>query len=389
MAININFIKSFFLVVFLFFISNLQAEEKVKTGIKFGGLVQYDNIHWIGDSGDDFVSGVFLKEISFFAHAHFSKKVESFIKFDLANFKLKYNIEEAYVKYSTNNLNFKIGQLKTNLGLEECINGKNKLFIENSLLKCNLEENYLGASMDFDFYNFKFFISFLSPELSNIKKKIKNSEYSFSFRCFKKSFETNNLVVHTGMNYGVFNRAEDDTVSLKTASFRDIPSFWPSFGLLMSHPSCLPKYYIVGFEFTGIYKSLNIQSEMRYTNTLWKDFDSELYRSFYIQFAYSLTNEKRHYDFMSGSTFILPSKNKFGSIEVAFRYNYINIRNEGPLLRGVSQADGVKDSYNLGINWFIGDKIRLQLNYSYEKFSYRVYNDRRISAIGLRSQFEF
>ncbi|HIH2762164.1 MAG TPA: porin [Candidatus Azoamicus sp.] len=197
------------------------------------------------------------------------------------------------------------------------------------------------------------------------------------------------MLVHAGFNYSVFNRSDDDIFSLKTSSFKDIPSFWPSFALLMSHPSCLPKYYMLGLEFMSIYKSLSIQSELRYNNALWRDFDSELYSSFYIQLSYFLTGEKRNYDLNSGSTFILQPKNKIGSFEIAFRYNYINITNDGPLLRGVSQADGIKDSYNLGINWFISDKIRLQLNYSYEKFSYRIHSDRRISAIGLRTQLEF
>lgn len=377
----------FFLL--LVFTLNSYSKESVKDGINFGGLIQYDNIHWIGDSGDDFVSGIFIKEISFFINGNFINNIDFLVKFDLSNYKLKNNLAEAYVKYSCETFNFKLGQLIPNLGLEESIINKNKLFIENALLKCNLEENFLGASLDFNLYKYKVFLSVIIPELSDIKKKIKNNEYSLSFRAFKKILDKNNFLIHSGFNYSVFNRGEDDIISLKTSSFKDIPSFWPSFALLMSHPSCLPKYYILGAEFMGAYKSLSIQSEIRYNNALWRDFDSELYSSFYIQLSYFLTHENRHYNFNSGSTFILPSDNKFGSFEIAFRYNYINITNEGPLLRGVSQADGIKDSYNLGINWFIGDKIRLQLNYSYEKFSYRIYSDRRISAIGLRTQFEF
>ncbi|HIH2763091.1 MAG TPA: porin [Candidatus Azoamicus sp.] len=389
MTVNFNLFKKLCVFVLFFFMLNSYSKERMRDSVNFGGLIQYDNIHWIGDKGDDFISGVFIKEISFLIDGHFNDHIDFFIKFDLSNYKLKNNLAEGYIKFSYDLFNFKLGQLIPQLSLEDTIINKNKLFIEKALLKSNLEETFLGASLDFAFLNFRFFISALLPEFFNIKTKIKNNEYSFSFRSLKL-FKIKNLIIHTGFNYNVFNRGEEDNVSLKTSSFKDIPSFWPTFALLRSHPSCLPKYYVIGIEFISIYNSLSIQSEMRYTKPLWRDFDSELYKSFYIQFSYFLTGEKRHYNLTSGSTFILPSDNKFGSFEIAFRYNYINITNEGPLLRGVSQADGIKDSYNLGINWFIGDKIRLQLNYSYEKFSYRIYNgDRRISAIGLRTQFEF
>ncbi|HIH2762466.1 MAG TPA: porin [Candidatus Azoamicus sp. MARI] len=385
----LNLLKNAYFFIALLFAINAYSKDNIKYGVNFGGLIQYDYVHWIGDVNDDFISGLFIKEISFFIDGNFTNNVNFFTKFDLSNYKLKNNLSQAYIKYSHDVFNFKLGQIIPNLSLEDAMNNKHKLFIENALLKCNLEENFLGASIDFNFYNYKVFLSFIIPELSNIKKKIRNKEYSLSFRGFKKMIEKNDLLIHAGFNYSVFNRGEDDILSVTTSSFKDIPSFWPSFALLRSHPSCLPKYYILGLEFMSIYKSLSIQSEIRYNNALWRDFDSELYSSFYIQLSYFLTGEKRNYDLNSGSTFILQPKNKIGSFEIAFRYNYINITNEGPLLRGVSQADGRKDAYNLGINWFISDKIRLQLNYSYEKFSYRIYSDRRISAIGLRTQFEF
>lgn len=389
MTIFSKFLKNLCFLMLLCLMVNSYSKESIKDGTRFGGLIQYDNIHWIGDNGDDFISGIFIKDISFFINGTFTDNIDFFLKFDLTNYKLRNNLAEAYITCLYDIFSFKLGQLMPHLSLEDAMSVKNKLFMENALLKCNLEENFLGASLDFDFNNYKVFLSIFIPEFSDIKKKLKNSEYSLSFRSFKDIFNKNDLLIHSGFNYSVFNRGEDDIISLKTSSFKDIPTFWPSFAMLMSHPSCLPKYYILGFEFMSIYKSLSIQSEIRYTNALWRDFDSELYKSFYIQFSYFLTGEKRNYSFNSGSTFILPSDNKFGSFEIAFRYNYINITNEGPLLRGVSQADGVKDSYNLGLNWFIGDKIRLQLNYSYEKFSYRIYSDRDISAIGLRTQFEF
>jgi len=63
--------------------------------------------------------------------------------------------------------------------------------------------------------------------------------------------------------------------------------------------------------------------------------------------------------------------------------------NNGPLLRGVSAKDGKKDSFICGLNWFINNGLKLQINYAYEEFTYRLLNNRSISGLGFRMQFSF
>lgn len=384
-----DFIKRIVLFSFLFFSLSLYSNENSKDDINFYGFIQYDNVYWIGYDNDDFVSGLFLKDLSLCIDGTNSKYFNYFIKFDLSNYKPKNNLSEAYINYSYDIFKINIGQFIPNFSLEEVINIRDRTFMEHALLKSDLEKTFLGISFNFNVNKYKLFITLMTSEFLHANKSLKNNDYVFAFRSFTRLIDKTNLILHAGLNYSVFNRWEEENVLLENSAFKDIPAFSSPNALLRSHPSCLPRYYIIGFEGMNIYKALTIQSELRYTHAVWKDFDSETYKSYYFQFSYLLTGEKKAYDYTNGATKIQFSKYKFGSLELAFRYNYINITNTGPLLRGVSQSDGKKSSYNLGINWFINNNIRLQLNYACENFSYRIFKDRSISAIGLRTQFEF
>lgn len=388
----LNFLKKILFFISLVFSLSLFANEKIKNDINFFGFIQYDNVYWIGDKTDDFVSGIFFKDLSFCIKGFDDindNLLSYFVKFDLSNYKSTNNLSEVYVNFNYDILGIKFGQIIPILSLEEAIEIKNKVFMENALLKSNFDESFLGLSINSNIKRYNFVVSFLTPDLLySINKKIKKNNYSLSSRIYKL-IDYKNIIMHLGINYSVFNRCDEEDISLNTSSFKDIPSFLSPYALLRTQPSCLPRYQIIGLEFLNIYKSFSFQSELRYTHAIWKDFDSEVYKSYYIQLSYFLNGGKRTYDAINGLTFNEISNSKFGSFEIAFRYNYVNITNEGPLLRGVSQCDGEKKSYNLGINWFINNKVRLQLNYANEKFSYRMFNDRSVSAIGLRTQFEF
>jgi len=383
----VNFLKNFLLLLFFLLGTSIFANENGKdiTSIS-SGYIQIDNISWSGDKNDDFLSGAFLKNANFSINGKYDKKFSYYINLD---YKLKQKIAQAYIQYSSNSWNIKFGKMLIPFSLEESINSNHRVFMERCLLEGIIENNFLGFALNFkkNFYNAS--ISLIVPELVYNFDKKQNNKYSIFLRSFINPISYLNFFGHIGVSYKLIKTHPEEQSPLGSIMFKDIPSFYALNSLLVSQLSSLPKYYVLGFELIGVWSSLCVQSEISYINALWRDYESEIYNSWYIQASLLLTGETRSYNFNLGNLSDPIPRFAFGAFEIAFRYSHNYMINNGPLLRGVSAKDGKKDSFVFGLNWFINSGLKLQINYAYEEFTYRLLNNRSLSGIGFRMQFSF
>jgi len=102
-----------------------------------------------------------------------------------------------------------------------------------------------------------------------------------------------------------------------------------------------------------------------------------------IQTRYMLTGEHHEYDVRDGNFGSVKINNPYGAVELAARYDYINLNNKD--VRG-----GSEHNVTLGLNWFINQQVRLSANYI--RASIHPYLDaprRDLDIIGLRCQIRF
>ena len=261
--------------------------------------------------------------------------------------------------------------------------------MEKCLLEGITENTFFGIEFKFKREIFNISISLVTPEFIRRPDRKYSNKHHFFFRGFLNSMKDFDFVGHIGINYRFMKLHPEEASPLNSVMFKDIPSIDAPNSLLISQLSSLPKHHILGVEILNILDPICLQAEVAYINAIWRDYETERYRSWYIQGSLLLTGESRSYDFTLGT---LKDPNpilSIGAIEVVARYSCCKIMNEGPLLRGVSSKDGKKKATVFGLNWFISKNLKLQVNYAKEEFTYRLMDTKILTGFGFRMQIAF
>ncbi len=146
----------------------------------------------------------------------------------------------------------------------------------------------------------------------------------------------------------------------------------------------------MGVEYMLKIASFSLQYEQTFVRCDWRDFDSEIYISKYLQLGLFLTGEHYIYDRDAGA-FVdpVPLNPKIGAIQLILRYTCVQLLNEGALLRGVDSYDGSKRAFTAGVNYFVNKNVKCQANFMYETYDFRMHSTREIMGFGIRVQVLF
>jgi len=377
------------IIVFLFNSYLVLANDK-EHNFNSNGCIQFDHIFWKGDKSDDFLSGAILKSTDVYVKGFLGEgNLDYFMHFSFLDTFRKSNLSEAFIEYSSDNFVLKIGQMIFPFGLEDATYINNRMFMESSLLKNMVDNRYFGLSGEIHCNHYTVLAAIVVPELSENFSKTRSNKYSFLFRNTINLFKRDNSILHMGLSYKLIKKHYNETSPSSSLAFKDVPSFNTINSLLSSHSSILPRYYMFGVEIAGVWNSLFMQSEYVSLNASWKDYEKEKYSCWYVQFSYMLTGEAKVYNVYNGSFQDPIPQSLFGAFELVARYSHIDLLNNGALLRGISTYDGKKDAVTFGVNWLVNKFLKLQINYAYEEFKYRIPDNRKISGIGARIQFLF
>ena len=109
----------------------------------------------------------------------------------------------------------------------------------------------------------------------------------------------------------------------------------------------------------GFYKGLALQSEIINSRTYRKNDKKPLdFGGFYVQASYILFGGKQVYNADEGE-FTQPDKGKkWGDIELAVRYDYVNLNDKDVF-------GGSAEGFTIGLNFYTTRNVKFQLNYSY------------------------
>ena len=108
-----------------------------------------------------------------------------------------------------------------------------------------------------------------------------------------------------------------------------------------------------GFMFQGEYKKFNLQR----TNDELESVDAD---GFYIQAGYLLLGGRYNYNKAEGEFTRITRGRKYGELEVAVRYDYINANDFDAKVYG-----GSAEGYTLGLNYHFNPNVKFMMNYVY------------------------
>lgn len=386
-------IRYFLVCTFFLFSFSVFSYEKVSNNsftLNLKGCVQFDYLFWHGNKHDEFIYGGYLRSADLYANGSFLfDSATYFIHFNITDYLFEDIFCQAYFKYTYKHFDIKIGQFLLPFGLEQANNVYDKMFLETSLLNGMGDGKFLGINIDFFSNSFCFFSSFALPDINYSFKKNYNFKYILAFRTFASFFKTNNFVLHFGLDYKRIKEDQKGDSPFRLISYRDNSCLKTHSSLLNAYNGVIVTSDLVDLEFAFMWKSLFFQTELGFVDVGWRDFDKEIYSSFYFQFSYFLNGIHHKYDSRYG-TFcnpILPQHS--GAVEFLFKYCIIDMINYGPLLMGYCQTDGRKESLLFGINWIITEQLKLQLNFTVDEFMYCKSPGFQAAGIGFRFQFVY
>ncbi len=149
-------------------------------------------------------------------------------------------------------------------------------------------------------------------------------------------------------------------------------------------------YEVYGLEAAGQWGPLVLQAEyvMADVDRLSSSGGDADYNGYYVSAAYVLTGEARKYDFASGTFAGVAPHSKRGAWEVAARYSYVDLSDDGVSLPvgSSSVAPGGEHDLTLGVTWYVNKNVRFMANYVHANIDRNGSGEHKLNIFGIRSQ---
>lgn len=330
-----------------------------------GGLFSNDVLNPIGN-------GTTARRVRFALKSILWKNWYGEIDFDFAGSTVE--IKDAYIKYTFDkgNWNIKAGHYKESFGMETTTTSRYLTFMERSFMSKFDPSRHLGFQVNHwtDHYlliggvHFNTIGDFEDVEFSqrHNKKEGQDEGYSFTGRLALRPIIDAEKVLHLGV--AATYRTPKTTLEVPN-SYRFSTR---------SHTSINRKKYVdtdvisnvdnttmFDFELAGKYKGFMFQSEYKLVNVnRMNNLSSVNFDGFYAQAGYLLFGGNYNYNKAEGEFTRITRGKKYGDLEVAFRYDYVDANDFDAEILG-----GSADAYTVGLNYYFNPNIKFMMNYTY------------------------
>lgn len=353
---------------------------------KFGTQISYDLAH-IAEADTSYNvtdwrrirvshSGSFLDE-SLFYELEYSFTGQNHYKDIYIGYKNK--IKPLDLKYRV-----KFGNIKIPFSLEQYSSSKNITFMERALTDGYLDNRKFGGelllSKPINKDTLNLFISTFSNSIDeNIDNEVEKPGQAIRLTYTHKYQKQHLVSVGSAfMNRDMkgedvkFNQAsESEFIQEKYVSVR------------IKDVDRLKK---LNFESLYIYNNYSLQGEYTSVDVLALK-DNYTFNAYYLQGSYFPIGKGRRYK-TSNSTLGKIKPTKDGALELAFRYSYINLNDDGE--NGVNPEHGGQQSdYNFGVNWYINSEFKMMFNYIIAEPKGTDEYDGRLQIFQMRTLFTF
>lgn len=335
--------------------------------------VQTDGQFFFNDDLNPIGNGFTIRRARFAVKAQVTKNWYGEIDLNVSNGALE--LEDAIIQYDfLNGLNTRVGNFKEQFSMSQTASSRYLNFMERSMaVAAFAPSRHLGWDAT---YAGKYFLvaggvffqeikdlEVLTYVEDNNKDYGRDQGYSLTGKLVLQPFGDNTKYgFHAAYGYSYRTPKTDiapgeyGTVRYSTRSLSSI-----------NRKKYLDTDLIAGYdhnvlsniEIAGFYKGLGFQSEfLSNTTTRNNGKDPLNFGGFYLQGTYMLFGGSQVYDKAQGE-FNQPNRGKkWGDVELALRYDYINMNDKD--VKG-----GSAEGYTVGLNFYATRNFKMQLNYSY------------------------
>lgn len=317
-------------------------------------------------------NGITIRRARFAVKAKLHKNWYGEIDLDFAGATTE--LKDLYIKYTNDakDFNFKAGQFKEGFSMETTTTSRYITFLERSLASKFSPSRHLGFQANYmkEKYLLIGGIHFNKQgEFEEVefgqdanKKQGRDEGYSLTGRAVYRPIIDDEKFVHIGAGFSYRTPKTDleipDSYRFSTRSISAInrKKYLDTDDILNVENNT-----IWNIELAGSYKNIMFQSE--YTNNDIKrmeNLSTVNLNGFYMQTAYLLNGGKYNYNKNEGEFTQISTNNEKGVLEVAFRYDFIDLNDEVAEIYG-----GSADAYTLGLNYYFNTNVKVMLDYSY------------------------
>ncbi|MCD6544643.1 MAG: porin [Flavobacteriaceae bacterium] len=334
--------------------------------------VQFDGAVFSTDTYNEIGNGVNIRRARFAVKAQFWNNWYGEIDVDFAGAVME--MKDMYIKYTadSNKWNIKAGHFKEGFGMETTTTSRYLTFMERSLVSkmdasrsLGVQTNIMGSKyLLIGGVHFNAQGEYEEVEFSQDQNKDFGIDegYSFTGRAVWAPILDAEKVLHLGIA-GTYRTPKTHLEDVNTYRYST-----------RSHTSINRKKYLdtddikdvesttgFNFELAGKFKSFMFQGEYKMANvSRMNGLESYSADGFYIQAAYLLFGGHHNYNMREGEfTRITRGRDK-GDLELAFRYDYVNLNDFDAEIYG-----GSAEGYTLGLNYHFNPNVKFMANYVY------------------------
>lgn len=335
--------------------------------VYFDGGIYFDN-----DTYNPIGNGVTIRRARFAVKARINKNWYGEIDLDFAGAVTE--MKDMYIKYTNDegDFNIKGGHFKEGFSMETTTTSRYVTFMERSLASKFSPSRHLGFQANYmkERYlliggvHFNKQGEFEEVEFGQDANKDEGTDegYSLTGRAVYRPIIDNEKLVHIGV--GASYRTPKTHLEVPNSyrfSTRSISAINRKKYLDTDNILNVENRTLWNVELAGAYKNIMFQSE--YINTdiqRTEGFADVNLNGFYAQAGILLKGGKYNYNKNEGEFTQVTRGSEKGELELAFRYDYIDLNDEVAGIYG-----GGADAYTIGLNYYFNSNVKFMLNYSY------------------------
>jgi phosphate-selective porin OprO/OprP len=335
--------------------------------------LQTDGQFFFNDEMNPIGDGFTIRRARFAVKAQLTKNWLAELDLNFSNG--VFELEDAIIGYNFNNgLVTRVGNFKEQFSMSQTSSSRYIPFMERAMVVSALAPSrHLGWDATF---NHKYFLAaggvfFQAIEdgeaLLNVQDNNKDfgrdQGYSLTGKIVAQPFSYNqNYGLHLGYGYSYRTPKTDvapGEYGKARYSVRSLSNINRKKYLDTDLIAELKNEKLSNIEVAGFYKGFAFQSELM-NNTVARNNTTEAlnFGGFYAQATYLLFGGRQIYDKNQGE-FNQPDRGKkWGDVELALRYDFINLNDKEVM-------GGSAEGYTIGLNFYASKNFKLQMNYSY------------------------
>jgi len=347
------------------------ADQMYKTW--FDLRVNFDGAHYFdNDTYNELGDGFTIRRLRFAMKTVLYKHWTGEVDLNFAGGQL--DVKDAFIGYKSQPRQFyvKAGYFKEPISMETTTTSRYQTFIEEPYMTEFAPARQLGFNVSKWGEKYLAIAGVHFNDVENIEVTTYSQDenkangtdegYSLTGKLVIRPINMEHKVIHLGIS-GSYRTPKTSWENPKTfrISMRDMTNISRKKFLDTDDIPYVKNYSLLGGEFSAAYDHLKFSSEYIRTNLKRKaGYENYQAEGLYASLSYLVFGGKYNYDEEEGEFTQVTRGQKWGDLEVALRYDYINLNDNQAKIRG-----GSANGYTAGVTFHVNSNVKFMLNYTY------------------------